>query len=56
MDKDNFTGIVLLDLKKAFDTVDHTILLSKLKEVGPHNAVLRWFSPYLDSRKQFVHV
>ena len=33
-DKGLYTGMVLIDLQKAFDTVDHTILLQRLKAVG----------------------
>ena len=56
MDKGDFTGVVLLDLQKAFDTVDHTILLTKLKAAGASDIVVRWFSSYLCSRKQFVDI
>ena len=56
LDKGDFTGVVLLDLQKAFDTVDHTILLSKLMAAGANNTVVKWFSSYLSSRKQFVDV
>ena len=45
-DKGNFTGMVLLDLQKAFDTVDHTILLNKLKWLGADVLTVQWFRSY----------
>ena len=39
-------------MKKAFDTVDHTILLSKLKAFGVTGVTYNWFNSYLDDRKQ----
>ncbi len=56
MDKGLFTGVVLLDLQKAFDTVDHSILISKLRAIGADNIVIKWFSSYLCDRKQFVDI
>ena len=50
------TGVVLLDLQKAFDTVDHHILLSKLRAIGADDFAVKWFSSYLNERKQFVDV
>ena len=56
MDKGHYTGVVLLDLQKAFDTVDHSILVTKLRAIGADNLALKWFSSYLGERKQFVDV
>ena len=47
----------LIDLQKAFDTVDHDILLKKLHIVGAGDVVVSWFASYLSNQsKQFVDV
>ena len=54
IDKGLVNGVVLLDLRKAFDIVNHTILLHKLAIYGCSQQSMRWFSSYLSERKQFV--
>ena len=55
-DKGNYTGMVLLDLQKAFDTVNHEILLSKLSAIGADEGALKWFRSYLSGRSQVTDV
>ena len=50
----NMVGMVLIDLQKAFDTVDHTILLDKLRAMGVSSTA--WFESYLTCRQQCVVV
>jgi hypothetical protein len=47
---------VFLDLKKAFDTVQHDILLRKFEKFGVTGTSLRWFASYLSNRKQCVGI
>jgi len=45
-------GSLFLDLSKAFDLVDYTILIQKLSFYGLHNSDTDWFNSYLNSRTQ----
>ena len=51
-----FVCAVFVDLQKAFDIVDHNILLHKLSHYGIRDIANCWFSSYLSNRKQFVTI
>jgi hypothetical protein len=50
------TLTIFIDLKKAFDTVDHSILLKKMEHYGIQNSSNLWFKSYLSDREQFVTI
>ena len=52
MDNGKLTGVVFLDIRKAFDSIDHKILLKKLKFYGVVGAEYDWFQSYLTNRYQ----
>ena len=54
IDSGKFGCGIFVDLRKAFNTVNHKILLAKLDHYGIRNSMLKWFHSYLTDRKQFV--
>ena len=56
LNKGNVIGTVLIDFKKAFDSVDHSILSNKMDACGLHGKLKDWIQSYLLDRKQFVIV
>ena len=56
LDTGNLAGMVFVDLKKAFDTVDHQILCRNLESYGVLHRELAWFGSYLSNRVQYCRV
>ena len=54
MDKQMHTSMILVDLQKAFDTLDHRVLLEKMKYFGLWASVIKWVESYLSNRKFLV--
>ena len=52
IDNNLLNGVIFLDLKKAFDTMHHAILLGKHKFYGVSSQSLNWFRSYISDRKQ----
>jgi len=56
MDQGLFSGAICLDLRKAFDVVNHDLLEAKLQMYGCSSSVLLWFKSYLSDRRQCVNI
>ena len=56
INKKQLTAVVLLDMSKAFDNVNHNMLLVKLQDVGALPSAIKWFRSYLTSRHQVVTI
>ena len=54
IDSGKFGCGIFIDLRKAFDTVNHDIMLKKLEHLGIRGILLQWFKSYLMDRKQYV--
>ena len=56
LDKGNLIGVVNIDLRKAYNLLNHDILLTKLKYYGCSQDSINWFGSYLKNRKQHVSI
>ena len=56
IDNGNYGCGIFIEIKKAFDTVNHSILLRKLDHYGIRGISLQWFESYLSNRNQYVSV
>ena len=56
IDQRETTVGVFLDLSKAFDTLDHQILFTKLEHYGIRDVALQWIKSYFSCRRQFVQI
>ncbi len=56
LDNSKFACGVFIDLQKAFDTVNHDILLQKLHKYGIRGQIYQWFKSYLTNRLQYVSI
>ena len=52
----SYTCGIFIDLKKAFDTVNHSILLAKLENYGIRGLINIWFESYLTDRRQPIEI
>ena len=52
----SFVRVLLLDFRKAFDHVDHSIVIQKLINLGVHGCLVRWVSSFLTNRRQRVKI
>ena len=55
-DNGKLSATLLLDLKAGFDVIEHSVLISKLKEYGLEDITLSWFESYLGNRSQSVQI
>ena len=57
IDKGLLTGMIFIDLQKAFDTIDHEFFLNKLECIGFSNsAIILWYRSYLENRTFQVNI
>ena len=55
-DNEDVSGLVFVDLSKAFDCVQHQLLIHELSKIGVRKSALQWFVNYLSDRSQQAHI
>ena len=56
LEKSNNVDVIYLDFAKAFDKVDHVILLNKLKKIGINGKICVWINNFLSNKQQCVAI
>ena len=56
MDQGLHTDAIFLDLRKAFDVVNHDLLVAKLQLYGSSSSAVLWFKSYLSDHQQCVNI
>lgn len=56
LDEGNNTALVMLDMTKAFDTLEHSLIIAKLRLYGFDDVLVSWFASYLSHRRQYVRL
>ena len=56
MDEKKISILVLMDMSKALDSINHDMLLFKLRSLGVSPSALEWFKSYLNGRYQYVRI
>jgi retron-type reverse transcriptase len=56
MDNKKLSAVILIDISKAFDSINHSILLKKLSAIGVSQETVKWFESYLTRRFQKVRI
>ena len=54
LDDKQIVCAIFLDLRKAFDSLDHCLLLHRLQDLGVGTVVLQWFQNYLSDRQHRI--
>ena len=55
-DQGKIVGVLMIDFRKAFDSIDHSMLFRKMKDIGIEGKLLTWMKNYTEDRTQFVEV